>query len=312
MKRSLLLIAIAFLLEIIAILFFLRFQFLYYFILHAITSLILSPAITTDEEKFNNKIKLNLFLLTFLGGPLGVLLTSALLIYRLKKQEYGLFLLYEALDPPILEESIKFKGRKLGEAALKFINYYTVLYASKFLHSATIHHLKRAITVNIDEIRLFAFNKLNNLEEVLIKEIDEIKKNVDKVKNQWEKLVLYSYLAELYWEISYLGLSDKELENTYLQEAENWAFKVLQIETTPKIMYLLGRIYLKREKLDLAEAFFLKALEFKFPQVLVIPFLLEIAYKKRDWMKIHEYIKANRNIVAVNDKTRKILKVWLY
>lgn len=310
MKKLLFLEGLSFSLEILAVYFFLKGEIPLYLIFHSLAGSIYLLVPKLGEDKFKGKIGINLFILSFLGGPLGVLLASISLIYLLRKRKSKIIVLYKELSPLLLEP-LKFYGRKLGEAAFNFTNYYTVLYASKILHPDTIRHLKKAITVNDDEIRLLSFNKVSNIEKILVKNIDETKKFAKKVKTKSGKLFAYSYLAELYWEISYLQISDKELEKIYLQEAENWALKAIQLKAVPKMLYLLGRIYLKSDKLDLAEIYFLKALELDFPKELIIPYLLEIAFKKKDWLKLYEIAEDINHIVVANPKTKKILKIWL-
>ncbi len=307
MKKLLFLVVISFFIEAVAVYFFLIEKIFFYFILHILASSLYLLVPKLKEGKFRDKTGLNLLILSFLGGPLGVLLASVSLIYLLSET----IPIYKDLFPS-LWELLKFQGRKLGEAALNVkTSYNTVLYASKILHPNTIRHLKKAIILNDDEIRLLAFNKLANIEKLLMPQIEEVKEILDKARTKNEKLLAYSYLAELYWELAYLQISDKELEQIYLQEAEIWALKAIHIKVIPRMVYLLGKIYLKINRLDLAEIYFRRALELNFPKELVIPYLLEIAFRKKDWLKLYEIIEEASNIVVVNPKTRKILKMWL-
>ncbi len=307
MRKLLFLVVISFFIEAVAVYFLLIEKVFFYFILHILTSSLYLLVSKLKKGKFKDKTGLNLLILSLLGGPLGVLLASVSLIYLLSET----IPIYKDLFPSSLE-LLKFQGRKLGEAALNVkTSYNTVLYASKILHPDTIRHLKQAIILNDDEIRLLAFNKLANIEKLLMPQIEEVKEILDKARTKNEKLLAYSYLAELYWELAYLQISDKELEQIYLQEAEIWALKAIHIKVIPRMVYLLGKIYLKINRLDLAEIYFKRSLDLNFPKELVIPYLLEIAFRKKDWLKLYEVIEEASNIVVVSQKTRKLLKMWL-
>ncbi|SNR62630.1 tetratricopeptide repeat protein [Desulfurobacterium atlanticum] len=195
----------------------------------------------------------------------------------------------------ITMEKIKAKPRKFGEAALiqfvkqkKLTNENFMLVISKFIHPLTVKAMKKAFASTNDEVRLYAFAVISKYENEINEKIEMLKQKLEKVKTEEEKGDIYYELANLYWDMYYLGIIDKELENFVLKETEFYIEKALEITDNPEICFLAGKIYLKKSQMELAEKFLEEAFRkgSKNLKSKVAPYLAEIYFKKKNFSKV--------------------------
>lgn len=285
---------------------------LVFFVLHGLSSLILSYCLTRLililKRQQNKKIFWALFFMTYFTGPAGMFL-SFFMYLALVSRKINLLNFYETTSTENLPK-LDFSGRKVGEGMPKAQNFRTVFYMSKFIHPTSTKFLKKTVNTDQDEIRLLAFSLLTNLEKNIIEKISLMKKQLEKTKDEREKFEIFYSLGELYWEIVYLNISDKELIEAYLKEALKYIQKALQIREEPKVYFILGRIYLKLGNNDSAQEAFYKSLELGFPAERILVYLMEILYYKRNFAEIFNILKKLKNITLPDPKTELILKVW--
>lgn len=282
---------------------------LFYF-LHGLSSLILSYFLAwlIPEKQQNKKVLWALFFLIYFTGAVGMFL-SFLIYIALSSRKIDIHSFYETTSTENLPR-FNFTGRKIGEGMLKKRDSEVVFYVSQFAHPISIKFLKETASINQDEMRLLAFSTLTNLEKNIVERISLRKKHLEEAKNDKDKFEILYSLGELYWEMVYLNLSDKELIPVYLNEALNYVQEALKIKEDSKLYFLLGRIYLKLSNYDFAREAFSKSLELGFPSERVLIYLIEALYYKKDFAEIFNILKKFKNIAPLDSRTESILKVW--
>jgi hypothetical protein len=116
-----------------------------------------------------------------------------------------------------------------------------------------------------------------------------------------EAAALEYSLAQLHWELAYTGLAAGAVEDRALDSAARHARAVLeQQEKTGKAvqgnelaaLFLLGRILLRKGALEEAEAVLEDARARGFADASIRPYLAEIAFLRRDFIKVKEHLRA--------------------
>lgn len=271
-------------------------------IIHVFVSVVISlicsillPSKVSKQAFLKNL--LTIFLLIFLIPVIGYFLIPFLFLYLLRKEHIENIDYLKLPIKDITMEKIKAKPRKFGEAALtqlvknKQINNENFIFIiSNFIHPQTINAIKQALASSNDEVRLYAFSILAKSENEINEKVEMLKKQLEKATNNEEKGTIYFELANLYWDMYYLGLVDKELEDFVLKETETFIHRALNYTENPEINFLAGKIYLKKLDLNRAEQFLMKAFKNgdKNLKSKIAPYLAEIYFHKRDLKKVKE------------------------
>ncbi len=280
-----------------------------YFLLHAVASFLLSILFKVFLRKSARRGAVKaFFFLIMLSGPVGFFV-SLLVYFALMVRGVDLTPLYEVVSHEVVPE-VEFEGRKAGEAFGQVKNPNMVLYMSRTLHPLAVRYLKEAISSEEDEVRLIAFATVSSLEKDLMERVGVLKDSLKEAKDEEDIFSIHVSLAELYWEFVYLGVSDKELEDFYLSEAQKHALEALQIRESPKVHFLLGRVFLRKRMIDEAEKHLIRAMELGFPEERVATYLLEVYFLKRDFKKLFEFSDRFKDILPPDPRTASILRVW--
>ncbi|WP_147425001.1 tetratricopeptide repeat protein [Hydrogenivirga caldilitoris] len=218
--------------------------------------------------------------------------------------------IYDNVSPELLPE-VEFRGRKLGESLGQIRNPVMVLYMSKTYNPVAISYLKESVADEEDEVRLTAFATLSRIESEIVERINLFKKDLEKVKGKRERFAVLFSLAELYWEIVYLNIADRELQEFYLAEAEKYALQALELKEDPRMEFLLVRIYLHKGDYDNAAEHLERAERLGFPKERLIPYLLEVLYKRGDFKRMFEVVNKFRGIMPSEPKAASIIRVWM-
>ena len=282
---------------------------LIYFFLHIISSLLMVLALSPFvPPRFRRGFLLAFAPLLSFSGPAGFFLTLFLYIYLLLKGG-RLLPLYENVSSEISPE-IEFGGRKAGESFGHVKSPDMVIYMSKVQHPFAVRYLREAVSSEEDEIRLVAFASLASMERNIVGRIGRVKEALSGAVDEEERFSAHLSLAELYWELVYLNVGEKELEEFYLKEIESHSLSALEIRDDPKVHFLLGRLRLRKREIEEAERHLLRAMELGFPPERLVTYLLEVYYVKRDFKKLFEVSERFRYVLPGDHMTATILRVW--
>lgn len=145
-----------------------------------------------------------------------------------------------------------------------------------------------------NEIRLLAFNILDQQESVIVKDIHKLLAILDQTDMGEENHAKFEKnLAMLYWELSYCHLLLQELEESSLSKAQSYALSALEVLKDDATLWaLLGKIYGRLHQYKQAEEAFDRTTAFNIPPSQVMPYLAEIQFKKRNYIELQNYLSS--------------------
>ncbi|MEM5514599.1 protein PelE [Pseudoalteromonas sp. AS84] len=166
-----------------------------------------------------------------------------------------------------------------------------VMAARHMSDSQAIPILKLALKDLEDDIRLLAYSTLDGKETKLNEKISLYQQEIAVTTNQPKLSHLQKQLAELYWELSYLGLAQGALRKYVLEKAEALALQSIEHVKTPATFIFLGRISLALDKYEIAHEYLLKATEFGMARRHVLPYKAEVAFCMNKFDDCKRYLK---------------------
>ena len=172
-------------------------------------------------------------------------------------------------------------------------------------------HIYKLLPDTSDEIRLLAFNILDEEEGVITRKIEGIYAELKQpIYTVGAKAKLYKSLGLLYWELIYGDLVLQELEPTILAKALNYT-KLAEHDLTADadLKALLGKIYQRLGQYKEAEVAFTQALDLNIPAAQVLPYLAEIKYKLKDYSAMMYYLNLSQTLNDVQG-IAQIKKLW--
>ena len=166
-----------------------------------------------------------------------------------------------------------------------------VMAARHMSDSQAIPILKLALKDLEDDIRLLAYSTLDGKETKLNEKISLYQQEIAVTTKQPKLSHLQKQLAELYWELSYLGLAQGALRKYVLEKAEVLALQSVEHVKTPATFIFLGRISLALDKYEIAHEYLLKATEFGMARRHVLPYKAEVAFCMNKFDDCKRYLK---------------------
>ncbi|MCP3176797.1 MAG: tetratricopeptide repeat protein [Desulfuromonadales bacterium] len=156
-----------------------------------------------------------------------------------------------------------------------------------------INQLLRLATGDTDdEIRLLAFNLFDRQEKVISQTISDNLGKLRTATNPLQKAEVCRTLALSYWEMVYNDLAQAELQNFFVEQSLQYARQACELGgEEPAMSLLIGRIYLRRGQVEEAEKMIRKALALGALPARTLPYLAEIAYSRRDFQALSEYLR---------------------
>ncbi len=165
---------------------------------------------------------------------------------------------------------------------------------------------------DLDELRLYAFSLLNNQERELDEKINHAKELLEKTKDRLEAANIQKNLASLYWEVAYHKLVQEDLLEFTIEKALYFADLALEKLPEDATLWLLyGKIYMNHNEFDKAFDAFEKAKEYNAPDEKTLPYLAELCFKKKDFVRLREFLSASPNLWAI-PRLNSLMRFWCY
>ena len=261
-------------------------------------------------KKTNWRFYLLLFLLSCFVPVLGIIINVfiVLTLYRLHTQSHQYA---EVLDETInLEEIQPFSAKYgAGGASLRLLKREeTANERSKALFILSQNQLSNLNTFMYkllsdpsDEMRLLAFNILDEQENKIAQRISQSFVMLETAKNNHETCAQYEKnLAMLYWDLVYDHLISPELEDSMLREALSYALSASNsLKNDATIWILLGKIYTHLKQYDKAENILNKIKWSEVPPAKVLPYLAEIKFREHDYQAVQNYLSQSKTLLDV-------------
>lgn len=146
-----------------------------------------------------------------------------------------------------------------------------------------------------DEIRLLAFNLYDRREKVISSSISQALQALREADTPAKRRDLCRVLAFSYWEVVYNDLARAELADFFVRQALDYARRAVELGggDDPALLVLMGRLYLKQGDVERAGEAITTALERGVHRDRVVPYLAELAYRRRDFTELKRYFLAD-------------------
>ncbi|MCX7905604.1 MAG: tetratricopeptide repeat protein [Elusimicrobiales bacterium] len=289
-----------------------------FFLFHIIASLLISTILIQLIPKrytYSKIFTLSFFTLinsiTFFIGYLISFYFVFVILRKIKiKQNYKLNIL--SLPSTIDYPKIK---RNLGEGAYFEIDISSsVTLKSKVIDKlstenskTSISLLKKYINDPDYEIRMFAFQKIYTIKNIIFSQIKELLRELEKNPNDF---YILKKIAILYWEIYNLGLSDDALKNFYLSQINFYISKAQDIAGDGELLFIQANLMKELKNYDEALKLLEKSLLYGANPHDVLLIVAEIYYHKNEYEKVRETLSKDPSL-NYDTNTSKFIEIWL-
>ena len=170
--------------------------------------------------------------------------------------------------------------------------------------------IKNSLSDKNDEIRLYSFAVIDNLERGINSKIHTKLKLYLGTEDSKIKIKAAEELSLLYWDMVYFELGDSNLKKFMIDEVKKYANIVLDVyPQNEKINVLLGKTYLQEQDFNKAELYFSNALKQGNNQSFIVSYLAEIAFNKKEFSTVRKLLN-NAHGLKTNALLYPIVKQW--
>jgi hypothetical protein len=139
----------------------------------------------------------------------------------------------------------------------------------------------------VDDVRLLAYGMLDGKEKAISSKILAAREALGREQDTTERRVLNKQVAEYYWELVYQNLVQGDMLKFAAAEAQRHARAALDIDAEDAgLWFMLGRLALATEDLDLAAEGFEAAGARGFPRERMLPYLAELLFRRRRFSQV--------------------------
>ena len=223
-------------------------------------------------------------------GPLGLQLVASVGLTAKPKDGGDPWVVLD-VDEELSEQGFAVKRRGVSASRIASIlgqrgpedaerRFAAILQVRHLPPNRQVQILQLALKDSSDEVRLFAFSRIEKFRTDLETKIKQFSTELAKADPR-EGALLHLRLAESFHEIAYLRLAEGAVLDHALEEAYRHAAaaKQLRPESGPAD-YLLGRILLRRNQHDHAILAFQSAVRQHYPRAKIIPYMAECAFRQ--------------------------------
>jgi tetratricopeptide (TPR) repeat protein len=170
--------------------------------------------------------------------------------------------------------------------------------------------LKLALTDPDDEVRLFAFSRIDRWRSDLERSIDALSSALARAKDP-RAARLHLAIAQLHWETAYLGLVEGAAREDALRRAleHGDAARHSPRDAGPR-EFLRGRVLLQLRDPGAARAAFEAAAAYDYPRFRVAPYLAECAFLERDFERVRAALHELGRAPSVPMALGPISELW--
>ncbi len=152
-----------------------------------------------------------------------------------------------------------------------------------------------------DEMRLLAFNILDEQESIITKRINQLFSMLETTASNHDAYAnIEKNLAMLHWELIYNHLIAPELEESILNKAESYALSAMNIlKDDVSTFILLGKIYTHSKQYEKAEKILNQIVFSEVCPAQLLPYLAEIKFKMHDYAAVQHYLNASDTLLDI-------------
>lgn len=176
---------------------------------------------------------------------------------------------------------------------------------------AAVPILRMALRDRVDDVRLLAYSMLDRMEQRINDRIRRLRAGLQVTHDAAQARVQRS-LAQQYWELAYLGLSQGDVLEHVLEQAQSYADAALALEPGDSgVHFLRGRVLLQRGALEEASQAFARALEAGMAADDVLPYQAELAFLRHDYAAVRSFLAQINPWARRNPPLSEIAGYWL-
>ena len=199
-------------------------------------------------------------------------------------------------------------GRRAPEEADR--RFQAILQVKHLPAKEQVQVLKFALKDASDEVRLFAFSRIEKFRSDLEARIKQFSTDLETAQAD-EHALLHLRLAESFHEIAYLSLAEGAVLTHALEQAHKHALsaKELRPESGPAD-YLLGRILLRMGEYDHSIQSFQSAVRQHYPRAKIIPYMAECAFRQRRFDVVQTMLKEMTRVSGDANSLQTVIEFW--
>ncbi|MBP55036.1 MAG: polysaccharide biosynthesis protein, partial [Marinobacter sp.] len=172
-----------------------------------------------------------------------------------------------------------------------------------------IEILREALKDPSDDVRLLAYSMLEQKEKTLAQRAGTLQQSLQNA-DDLTSVSLQRRLAQVWWEMAYLGLAQGGLRHYYLDSAGKLLRRLVARRSQHNDWRLLGRVELALGNIDNAEEAFRSALAGGSSPELIMPYLGGVAYLRRDFAQVRQHLSACP-LERFHPANRPVIESWL-
>ncbi len=199
-------------------------------------------------------------------------------------------------------------GRRAPEEAER--RFQAILQVKHLPAREQVHVLKFALKDSSDEVRLFAFSRIEKFRSDLEARIKQFNADLETAQVD-DRALLHLRLAESFHEIAYLQLAEGAVLTHALEQAHTNAVaaKELRPESAPAD-YLLGRILLRMGHYDRSIQAFQSAVRQHYPRAKILPYMAECAFRQRRYDVVRTMLKELTRVTRDSNAVQTLVEFW--
>jgi hypothetical protein len=171
--------------------------------------------------------------------------------------------------------------------------------------------LKSALKDPSEEVRLFAFSRLERHRTDLEQALEGFRRALDAAADDATREHLRLRVAETHWEFAYLGLAEGAVLEHALDRAVEQAAESKRVGRNPAAAsFLLGRILLFRRDTTGAAVELERASRLGYPMTKVLPYLAECAFEARAFSAVRSYLRQLERMTGGHAPLARVREFW--
>jgi polysaccharide biosynthesis protein PelE len=199
-------------------------------------------------------------------------------------------------------------GRRTPEEAER--RFQAILQVKHLPANQQIQVLKYALKDPSDEVRLFAFSRIEKFRSDLEAKIKEFTSDLETAHAD-DRAILHLRLAESFHEIAYLSLAEGAVLAHALQQAKIHALRAKELRpASGPADYMLGRILLRTGEYDAAIQMFQSAVRERYPRVKVLPYMAECAFRQRRFDVMQTMLREIERVAGNANPIESLVEFW--
>ncbi|HWL87160.1 MAG TPA: hypothetical protein VNO21_15250 [Polyangiaceae bacterium] len=188
--------------------------------------------------------------------------------------------------------------------------FHAVLQTRHLPQKQAISLLKLALKDTSDEVRLFAFSRLERFRNDLETQSRDLSEKLSEA-DEGAKALLHLRLAETYWEIAYLGLAEGAVREHALKSAQDNAEAACKLRPgSAPAEFLSGRVSLVQKKYGDALTAFERAVHAGTTRLKALPYMAECAFHQKRYDEVramlHEVAASGQEAVGF----QSVVEFW--